>query len=51
MRWLVEIVTSAFKRTYGGSAMARKLEYMRREIRPKIRTCNAMLRIGREAFM
>lgn len=50
MRWLVEIVISSFKRTYGGSVMAKKMEYIRQEIRLKIRTYNAMLRIGREAF-
>ncbi len=48
-RWLVEIVISAFKRTYGGSVMARKLGYIRQEIRLKIRTYNTMLRVGREA--
>lgn len=48
-RWLVEIAISAFKRTYGGSVMARKLGYIRQEIRLKIRTYNTMLRVGREA--
>ena len=50
-RWLVEIVISAFKRTYGSDVMAKKLSNIRQEIRLKIRTYNEMLRIGREAFM
>lgn len=50
-RWLVEIVISAFKRTYGDAVMARKMENIRREIRLKICTYNRMLRIGREAAM
>ena len=48
-RWLVEIVISAFKRTYGDAVMAKKMENMRQEIRLKICTYNMMLRIGREA--
>ena len=48
-RWLVEIVISAFKRTYGDAVAARKTGNIRQEIRLKIRTYNRMLRIGREA--
>lgn len=48
-RWLVGIVISAFKRTYGDAVAARKMEDIRQEIRPKICTYNRMLRIGREA--
>ncbi|MDE0090590.1 MAG: transposase [Thaumarchaeota archaeon] len=50
-RWLVEIVISAFKRTYGDAVAARKMENIRQEIRLKICTYNRMLRIGREAAM
>ena len=50
-RWLVEIVISAFKRTYGDAAAARKMGNIRQEIRLKICTYNRMLRIGREAAM
>ena len=50
-RWLVEIVISAFKRTYGDAVAARKMGNIRQEIRLKIRTYNRMLRIGREASM
>ncbi|MDE0526605.1 MAG: transposase, partial [Thaumarchaeota archaeon] len=48
-RWLVEIVISAFKRTYGDAVAARKMKNIRQEIRPKICTYNRMLRIGMEA--
>ena len=47
LRWLVEIVISAFKRTYGGAVMARKMENIYQEIKLKIRTYNTMLRIGK----
>ena len=50
-RWLVETVISAFKGTYGDAVMAKKMENIRREIRPKICTYSRMLRIGREAAM
>ena len=47
-RWLVEIVISAFKRTYGDSVRAKKIENVRQEIRLKIRVYNRMLKVGRE---
>ena len=50
-RWLVEIVISSFKRTYGDAATAKKMGNVRQEIRLKICTYNRMLRIGREAAM
>ena len=50
-RWIVEIVISAFKRTYGGAVMSKKMEYIRQEIRQKICVYNKMLRVGQEASM
>ena len=51
LRWLVEIVISAFKAKYGGSVMCKNLENIRQEIKQKICTYNEMLRVGKEAAM
>ena len=50
-RWLVEIVISAFKRKYGDSVRAKKMQNVIQEIRQKIRVYNDMLRVGGEAAM
>ena len=49
MRWLVEIVISALKRTYGDFVTAR--DFIRQEIKRKIHDYNTMLKVGREAAM
>ena len=50
-RWLVEIVFSAFKRNYGDSVMATKMQNIRQEVKQKICLYNDMIRVGREAAM
>ena len=50
-RWLVEIVISAFKRTYGDAVTCKSLANIRQEIKLKICTYNRMLQVGREAAM
>ena len=50
-RWLVEIVISAFKRTYGDAVTAKKMGNIRQEIGLKVCTYNRMLQVGMEAAM
>ena len=45
LRWLVEIVISAFKRIYGDSVRSKKMQNIRQEIK-QIYTHNMMLRMG-----
>ena len=49
LRWLVEIVISAFKRNYGDDVMAKNMAYINQEVKQKICTYNKMLRVGWEA--
>ena len=49
-RWLVEIVFSAFKRTFGSSVNAVKIENIVQEIAIRVNTYNMMLAVARESI-
>ena len=49
-RWLVEIVFSAFKRIFGSSVNAVKMENIVQEIAIRVNTYNMMLAVAREAI-
>lgn len=49
-RWLVEIVFSSFKRMFGESVRAIRMENILQEIRLKVHTYNAMLAVAKEVI-